>query len=758
MKAPDFPLIPDTPISSRANDAFGRVDFADNLAKAIAGVPAKSGFVFALNAPWGSGKTSTLKMVQEALEKDPEVGAGKQFITVEFNPWWFSGGDSLARNFLGQFGKVMKKHGKEISGAGEEINRIADGIDALGSVLTTASVFPEPHVATAAATGGGVAKSLARVVKWLSSGPAQDIHGIRESAHNLLYKMSDLRVLVVMDDLDRIQPNEIREMFRLIKGVADFPNTIYLLSFDREVVIDAITDKSGNSETGRNNAERYLGKIIQMFQDLPPVNKLLLRNYFCEQVIEVLKPIPPDHWDDRYWESVMQEALNFLQTPRDAKQWLNNVGATYPMIRGEVNPMDFVAIQGIRTFVPEIYDAVAGNKPLFVEVPGEGPVVDLPGETEKTNRKQATELCKEVFASLSKKRRMIAEHILMGIFPFWNSHFRPPGGNYPLEGDGRPRIIPDSAHIEPGGSPYESKLARHPDIFDKYFHLSVPAWDFSVLDMAERIERAKRPVEFSNMLVALAKQFVPGKSESRLQIFLQHLSEMCQKESVLQNAEGILQAFLTVGDSPEIARKWSVRTMGADMMRIAYSLLQGIPDEDKRFRICLNAYEKAEAVMEMWEWTFLFRDALKNPDEGSSPPLMSQGRYDALEKIAVQKLQDLAKMGDVWNWRDPIYMLYRIDQEVSKEARRECVMQAIASQEGFADFCAQVQWKGAMASESIKQLEYLSDMNRQQLVARAHEIMGGESSLSDERQEALHRLIQWVKNPRAPADSAERRT
>ena len=75
------------------------------------------------------------------------------------------------------------------------------------------------------------------------------IFGKRFMTH--LKKISDLRVLVVMDDLDRIQPNEMREMFRLVKGVADFPNTIYLLSFDREVVIDAIADKSGVNKRTR---------------------------------------------------------------------------------------------------------------------------------------------------------------------------------------------------------------------------------------------------------------------------------------------------------------------------------------------------------------------------------------------------------------------------------------------------------------------------------------------------------------------------
>ena len=251
----------DTPISSRKEDKFGRANFAENMAKSIAGVPAEDGFVFALNAPWGSGKTSTLNMVQEALQKDAKVRNGKQFIIVNFNPWWFSGGDSLAHNFFSQFSNAMKQEGIKNPNRSEQMNRLADGLDAFGGLFSPAvSMVAEPHVATAAVTGSMLVKYLARVVKWMSPDSVKGIDGIRENIRNLLGRMSNLRVLVVMDDLDRIQPNEMREMFRLVRGAADFPNTIYLLSFDRDAVVDAIAEQSGQSGKGEENIWKKLFK------------------------------------------------------------------------------------------------------------------------------------------------------------------------------------------------------------------------------------------------------------------------------------------------------------------------------------------------------------------------------------------------------------------------------------------------------------------------------------------------------------------
>ena len=62
-------------------------------------------------------------------------------------------------------------------------------------------------------------------------------------------------------------------------------------------------------------------------------------------------------------------------------------------------------------------------------------------------------------------------------------------------------------------------MARHPEIFDRYFRLSLSAGDFSVSDMKRRIEIASDPSKFSDMLLELAKEETSGKDHSRLRVF-----------------------------------------------------------------------------------------------------------------------------------------------------------------------------------------------------------------------------------------------
>ena len=755
MTKPDSPTLSDAPIPSIEEDKFGRADFAINLAKSIVNAPAENGFVFALNASWGSGKTSTLNMIQQTLRENTDIRGDKKFIIVNFNPWWFSSGDSLVRDFFGQFNSALlnrKNRKKGISEIVEELRHLMDYVYTLSSMLVpVASALP---LGQSIATGVTAIKSVTGGTKRMFSSP-KNIHQIRQEIDALLKKIgeSGWRVLVVMDDLDRIQPNEMREMFRLVKGVADFPNTIYLLPFDREMVIDAIADKSGHPNNGRNNTEKYMEKIIQMSLDLPPVNSILLHDSFSKQARDILEPIQDDQWDDNYWRTLLQEMSRFIQTPRDMKRLLNGVGATYPMVRGKANPMDFVAIQGIRIFTPYIYDAVAKHKRLFVEIPNEGNMEEI---FHKTKRevfvKDSTTFCEEVFLQPSKERGIIAERVLARVFPFWNDRFRQPNPlDQVYDGANPPQIDHPMdrgyfPNIRPGGSPREGNLARYPDVFDRYFSLSLPLGDFSNSDMIKIINMASNPSELADKLLELAKEDVPGAEMSRLRIFLKNLHESCDNKDVAQNASGIVRAFLLIGDNPKIMETRATHSISDNyssrMRHIAQTLLESIPDDASRFKICKDAYEDGRAVMSMQNWiNHIFHASLSNHKKGKQDrPVLGQGHCKALEKIAADKLQALAQKGNVWDWPNPFRMLCLLDEKVGDKERRDCVRKAIATPEGFADFAAE--WLKTCSPDGW---EKLVELNRDKIVSRARKSLKENPQLSDKRQEALRNLIE---NPR----------
>ena len=735
MSPPDSSLFPDAPISSMKEDEFGRADFARNLAKSIAGVPAEDGFVFALNAPWGSGKTSALKMVQEALREDAKVGGGKQFVTVDFNPWWFSGGDSLVRDFFGQFSSELVGQRKGISGpCRKRVDALVGHVHTFAGMLSpvAGALSLDPSVAV----GLTAIKGVAGGVKHLSAS-GKSIRQIRGEIDKLLKGdgKSDLRVLVVMDDLDRVQPNEVREMFRLVKGVADFPNTIYLLSFDRDVVVNALAPgfDAPNGE-GQKMASEYLDKIVQSAMPLPPVNKVVLHDLFCQDLSAAM-PALPRMWDDDYWKAVFIGGIDhFIDTPRKAKRLLNNIGSVYPAVPGEVNPVDFAAIQALWTFVPEVYRVVRENPEMFVlrSNPGVGML-----EQEKQQRR------KELADEISKKAGALSEPvraILTEIFPNWS----------------QPR-----SHMSPTelAKSRQRNLAMNPDIFGRYFHFSLSIGDFSHMEWNDIVACADQPDKFAKRLLQLAAEEIPTaqkriafrrKNASRLRVFLKRMTEHTRDKEILRHASGIVRAFLAIGDGEEVADGWN-----SDYMReIVCDVLRQAPDSE-RFEICRAAFEEGSAIILM---DYLMSRLLHILEEESphASPILRESECRALKDIVKGKLIGLARKRELHTYHcQPIHMLYLFREFVGETELHKYVGEIIRSDKGFADFlvhpCQGVGTQtpgGEYPYIRSDQVRDITGHERECLGARCQKILADSPAWLDEsKKKALQLLIEDVEKP-----------
>lgn len=86
---------------------------------------------------------------------------------------------------------------------------------------------------------------------------------MRDKVSKALKKL-DKPLIVVLDDIDRLSTPEIRDIFKLVRLTASFPNIIYILAFDRVRVEQALGEQG---ISGRD----YLEKILQLVADLPVI-------------------------------------------------------------------------------------------------------------------------------------------------------------------------------------------------------------------------------------------------------------------------------------------------------------------------------------------------------------------------------------------------------------------------------------------------------------------------------------------------------
>ncbi len=203
--------------------------------------------------------------------------------------------------------------------------------------------------------------------KWLkvivqtakASRQPKDVYKLKEDINKILKKQQQ-RILVVIDDIDRLTAEEIRQLFRVIKAVANFPNIVYLLLFDKEVVVKAL------AETQKIPGEAYLEKIVQVPFELPLPDKISLRRLLNEQLNSILADTPEQLFDKTYWSKIYFAGIDhFIKTPRDIVRLTNTLRVTYPVVKGEVNAADFIAIEALRVFYPSVYDIVRKNPGEF---------------------------------------------------------------------------------------------------------------------------------------------------------------------------------------------------------------------------------------------------------------------------------------------------------------------------------------------------------------------------------------------------------
>lgn len=349
FEAPPFDV--DRPKQHLAEDRLGYSDFARAVARSIAGMTSTDGVVMAIHGPWGSGKTSAVNMIVEALSQLLETEEEKdRVVTVRFNPWWFSEQRDLTLSF---FTEVSAGLGHKVSSAVKSaLLGLAKRVMGSKDILMSAMAF---------APGGEALKQLlAEAFGFLGEKGAAEhsVEQVRKELEAALVNEGK-RVLVIIDDVDRLPADEARQIFRLVKSVADLPNITYLLVFDRRIAEEALKPLA----TG--DGSHWLEKIVQISIDLPPAPLHDLQKLFFEGASKILGEA--ELGNNNYWGNIFFDVIApKLRTPRDVARLLNALAVTWPAVKGEVNIPDFLAIETLRLFERDLYTIVRTDFPDII--------------------------------------------------------------------------------------------------------------------------------------------------------------------------------------------------------------------------------------------------------------------------------------------------------------------------------------------------------------------------------------------------------
>lgn len=333
------------PIILGKEDLLGREKVANELSREIKSYKNEDSLTIGIVGKWGSGKTSFINMVLENFK------GNDNYIVIKFNPWNISSRKQLISDFFLQLSNNIKKEnvsGEIISTIGKSLGTLSKFFKPLGFILPLSVL----------STIGDITEKASEFINEYVESEKEDLETIKRKIDTELEVLGK-KLLIVIDDIDRLCDDEIREIFQLVKSIADFKNTIYILSYDREIVTKAL------DKTQQDKGEEYLEKIVQVPLVLPYISKSDLDKIFINR-LNITINIPDEEYDNSYFSEIYYNGLaeNF-ESLRDIERYMNVFSLGINLAREELNINDYIAITLIKVFEPDLYEYIKNNKEYF---------------------------------------------------------------------------------------------------------------------------------------------------------------------------------------------------------------------------------------------------------------------------------------------------------------------------------------------------------------------------------------------------------
>jgi len=589
--------------------------------------------VIGIQAPWGDGKSTLKNMVVDLEKSEPPPN---RLLFVHFNPWEWAGQNQVAEAFFQELDLQLDVKGTKAAAARhtrtvrETLGKFSTSLG-IGKVIAQGvSLAAAPFNPAVAATVQVVAKSLGKAeqatldLERVSKKPEPySAEKVKEEVRSAFLKFREethLNIVVLIDDIDRLSADEIRQVLQLVKINADFPGFIFVLLYDKAYVERRLRQHFDD------DSRSFLEKIVQVELHLPPAAPNAILKCLMDNIHRALQTRPAylnlyekprlkqvfDVWLGRHLS-------NLRRLGRLMSSWsfrLDVFNSAVP----EVNPVDLLILEGLSLYEPAVYRAL----------------------------------------SLAFEDLFPSDYGLISDMMIW-SHERPAGKpslrmqalNRIAQAGGTGEAEPAVAALKVlfgvtdtdfGDVPWEEEARRLralrfccPQFFRRYFRLTIDSGEISNATIVELVQLIETPANFVLRLTKLEESGV----------LIDALDQLLAQDLVLPSDPAPLLAH--------ILDWWEVRiksgTNSSDLSNLKYRLINfyqfllGSREGATRFKTIKSALRQCTAVYAAVDIAFHESIALHLYQEGKAPKDKTLSQEDdlVLRELAAKRYYQAVK-------------------------------------------------------------------------------------------------------------------
>lgn len=614
-------ILPDYPIQSKDDDKLKRAPLAQKVADLVLAFKSSESFVVGIEGAWGAGKTSFINMVLETL--------GNEVYHFVFNPWNFSDQTSLLKDFFSSFSNIepitsrndlkskLTGYAKKLSDYGfQSINLFGISFDPLQKLLNE---------------------------------PLSDIRdGLNKSLGSL-----EKKVVIVIDDIDRLDADETKLIFKLVKLTANFPNTVFLLAYDRNRVENRLTIEKDGFEGGE-----YLKKIVQVSFVLPEPDLQDLWQILFEDLDATIKAVYGEvNVDDKRWGNLFHAGLkNLFITIRDIKRFISSLRLDWSIVsKDDITPVDFIGIEAIRVFAPQFYGAMSANKHLFTAT--DSLYVGLSSRDDKSARETKY---KELIELVPANIKQTIDEICKQLFPQFD--FRT---SYPHDWQQTWRK--------------ELRVCSE-EKFDFYFRLGIPTGAVSEAELKAVIKTLDNQDNFLKNLKKFNEEKRLRKILSRLIDYLDDIDKDKIKTFILS----LWQLEEEVDDKR--FGIWDLENIDTLVSRLSYHSIKQKTEKGKRGAFIAELVKDSNVLYPAVKFAGLvvheFEEKNKKPNEET---LLEQTEIEELKSAISEKFNGIDKDNLKGN-KHLAFLLFRWKENAGEAVVRNFIAELLKNKSDTATF------------------------------------------------------------------------